>query len=85
VKALLLLLLIVAGIWFWRQRQAGADTEAVDEAADDAATPPVAPAAPVALEMVRCQCCGVHLPGHEAVAGKNGPYCSAEHRQQSEP
>jgi len=83
VKALLLLLLIAAGIWFWRQRQAGADTDA--NAADDAAAPPAVPAAPVALEMVRCQCCGVHLPGHEAVAGKNGPYCSAEHRQQSEP
>jgi len=75
MKALLLLLAIAAGVWWWRGRQA--DTAA--------AVPPIKPAAPDLLDMVRCQHCGMHIPGNEAVAGKNGLYCSADHLRQAEP
>ncbi|MEY4979796.1 MAG: hypothetical protein RLZZ352_2066 [Pseudomonadota bacterium] len=54
--------------------------------------PPVPPkaAAPsqakagVPVVMVACLHCGTHLPEDEAVHGRGGPYCSAEHRQQHE-
>lgn len=35
--------------------------------------------------MVRCTRCGIHVPGNEVVMGAKGPYCSADHLQQSEP
>lgn len=29
--------------------------------------------------MVACRHCGLHLPASDALAGPDGPYCSAEH------
>jgi len=69
-----MLLLIVAVIWWWRSRQSG--TANTSQAAK--------PASPEPLEMVRCSHCGMHIPGHEAVAGNKGLYCSASHCQQAE-
>ena len=37
-----------------------------------------------ALPMVRCHHCGVHLPGSDAVNGRDGAYCSVAHRRESE-
>lgn len=34
--------------------------------------------------MVTCSTCGIHLPRAEAVTGRLGHYCSADHRQQAE-
>jgi uncharacterized protein len=34
--------------------------------------------------MVRCRHCGMHIPGNEAISGKLGSYCSAEHLRISE-
>ena len=34
--------------------------------------------------MVRCHHCGVHLPGSDAVNGRDGAYCSVAHRRESE-
>jgi uncharacterized protein len=31
--------------------------------------------------MVACLQCGTHLPESEAVQGRQGAYCSTEHRQ----
>lgn len=39
-------------------------------------TPPPAPP----RAMLRCQQCGMHLPADEALPGKGGVFCSAEHR-----
>jgi uncharacterized protein len=38
-----------------------------------------------AIEMVRCDVCGVHCPKIDALAGKRGVYCTAQHRSQAEP
>jgi len=73
VKALLLLVLVLAGVWWWRSRQAPSNND----------IPEVPPAQP--LDMVRCTRCGMHIPSAEAVQGKQGPYCSHEHLKQLEP
>jgi uncharacterized protein len=73
MKALLMLLVIFAGVWLWRSRQAGLSK-------------PAAPAAPPAkpLDMVRCAQCGLHVASAEAIQGQRGQYCSAEHLQRAE-
>ena len=37
-----------------------------------------------AIEMVRCDVCGVHCPKIDSLAGKRGVYCTAQHRSQAE-
>lgn len=73
MKALLFLAVLLAGVWWWRSRQAANDKE-IPEA------PPAQP-----LDMVRCTQCGMHIPSVEAVQGRQGPYCSQEHLKQLEP
>lgn len=34
--------------------------------------------------MVACLHCGTHLPESEAIKGREGSYCCAEHREQRE-
>jgi uncharacterized protein len=77
VRALLFLAVILAGVWWWRSRQASRDKDMPE-------TPPAQPLAQP-LDMVRCTQCGMHIPGVEAVQGKQGPYCSQEHLKQLEP
>lgn len=36
------------------------------------------------VEMVRCAECGMHLPDFEALPGRGGHFCSAEHRNRFE-
>jgi uncharacterized iron-regulated membrane protein len=71
VKALLMLLIVLAGVWLWRKRQASL-TELKRQ------PPPV-------LDMVPCSFCAVHVPGAEAVPGAKGCYCSLDHLHQAEP
>ena len=72
MKALLMLLVILAGVWLWRNRQASLGR-------------PAAPAAPPKpLDMVRCAQCGLHVSSAESIQGKQGKYCSAEHLQRAE-
>ena len=73
MKALLFLVVVLVGVWWWRSRQASGDKQ----------TPETPPAQP--LDMVRCTQCGMHIPSVEAVQGKQGPYCSQEHLKQLEP
>ncbi len=73
MKALLFFVVVLAGVWWWRSRQAPVD-ETLPEA------PPVEP-----LDMVRCIQCGMHVPGAEAVQGERGSYCCQEHLKQLEP
>lgn len=75
MKALLLLVVILAGVWLWRSRAAPL-------------APPTKPSSPLDTkppqEMVMCAHCGMHIPGNEVVTGKQGVYCSQDHLHQSE-
>jgi uncharacterized protein len=44
-----------------------------------ARVPPTA-APPPPLAMVACAHCGLHLPANEALPGRGGVFCGAEHR-----
>ncbi len=72
----LLIALIALALVFWlrhKVRQRG-------RSGDAKAAAPQAGAASI-QKMVMCTHCGVHLPGHEAIAGASGkPYCDAAHR-----
>ena len=79
MKYLVVLLVVLAGAWLWRnQRRADADERREKRAG--AAPPPVPPL----LEMVACPVCGVHLAARDAVQGKRALYCSTDHRHQAE-
>ncbi|MCA3238681.1 MAG: PP0621 family protein [Curvibacter sp.] len=75
MKFLLLLAVVLLVAWLWRSGRR-------NEPPQRAAQPP---AKPGPQEMVRCAHCGVHLPHGEALVGRIGLYCSAEHRQLAEP
>jgi uncharacterized protein len=74
MKLLLLLAVVLLVAWLWRARRT---TPTRGRQA-----PP--PAAPQPQDMVACALCGTHLPQTEAVTGRQGVYCSAEHRQRAE-
>lgn len=78
MKIALILLAIIAAIWFFKASRRGADK------AKKSAGKPVSPDVP-ALDMVRCQYCEVHLPRPDAIEGKKGIYCSLEHQRRAEP
>lgn len=46
--------------------------------------PPPHAKPPAPQDMVACQRCGVHLPRADALPGKEGVFCSAEHRREHE-
>ena len=75
MRGLLLLLLVLAGVWLWRSRAASLGQQP--------SPPPAAP--PPTLDTVACSRCSVHFPQAEAVQGKRGVYCCAEHLHRSEP
>lgn len=75
MRALLVLAIVVLAVWLWRSGRR-------DISGTDRPAPPATPPSP--QEMVRCAHCGVHLPRSDAVAGRLGLYCSAEHRQSAE-
>ena len=69
MKALIVLIAILAGVWLWRSSR----------------KPPAASEKPGGVKgMTACPVCGVHLPKVEAVKGKQALYCSADHRHQAE-
>jgi len=74
MKYLLVLAVVVVAIWIWRQNRR---EEAREQAA--AARPRAVPGP--AQPMLRCARCGVHLPAADAVAGRQGSYCSEAHRR----
>ena len=39
---------------------------------------------PLPQDMLKCAHCGLHLPRDEALPGRGGVFCSAEHRQAHE-
>lgn len=78
MKVLIILLAILAGVWFWRSRRQKSLTErqrpTVEPPPADAGTAP----------MVACAVCGVHVPPTEVITGRLGSYCSVAHRQRAE-
>ncbi len=73
MRALLILAAVLAGVWLWRNIR-GSDASGQSAKTDE----------PVLQDMVRCRQCGMHIPGSEAIVGKQGSYCSAEHLRLSE-
>jgi uncharacterized protein len=65
---------VLIGAWLWRASRARSSAE-----------PKAPPPAPQPQDMVACALCGVHLPQAEALPGRQGRYCCAEHRQRAEP
>ena len=79
MKIALVLALVLVGVWLFRLNRRS-DRRG---SARQRPPPPEKPAA-MALDMVRCRQCDVHLPKADAIAGKQGVYCSLEHRVRAE-
>jgi uncharacterized protein len=74
MKYLTVFAVLAVAFWIWRNNRRS-----------EVAPPAKAKAAPVGVQpMLQCAVCGVHLPESDAIAGKQGRYCSAEHRKQLE-
>ena len=73
-KFLLVILVVLAVVWLLRAKRSSGSPKS---------QPPKA--TPQPLEMVRCTLCSVHIPYAEAIQGKKGLYCSADHLHRAEP
>jgi uncharacterized protein len=71
MKYLVLLLIVVAGIWWIRQQRKPNHRPPHD--------PHTGP-----QTMVPCAHCGTHVPEGDAIHGRHGVYCSEQHRQRQE-
>jgi uncharacterized protein len=71
MKYLLLLLIVLAGIW-WIRQQRKPDHNKPSQTSTTTQT------------MLPCAHCGTHVPEHDAIQGKHGVYCSESHRQHHE-
>ena len=79
MKYALVLGLVLVIVWLWRSSRQGRANN------DHRANASKKPASlEKATEIVACQVCQVHLPRSESLPGKNGLYCSAEHRRQAD-
>lgn len=77
MKFLITLGVLILGIWLWRaQRTPPSAGQPMPGKAKSEALP---------QEMVACRQCAMHIPAAEAVVGKLGSYCCAEHLNRSEP
>lgn len=72
MKFFLVLAVVFIGVWLWRSGR------------QDKVTREKPPTPPEPQDMVSCRLCGVHFPKADAVAGRDGLYCSVEHRQRAE-
>lgn len=77
MKFLLVLIVVMVGVWVWRSNRAA------ERAEEDKARPPRSGSVG-AIEMGRCDLCGMHCPDDDLVKGRRGVYCSTQHRDQAE-
>jgi uncharacterized protein len=78
MKYLTVLAVLAVAFWIWRSNRVGGAAKRpsnVEKSAPSDATP---------KPMLQCTVCGVHLPATDAIAGKQGSYCSSAHRKQLE-
>ncbi|MBB1075750.1 hypothetical protein HUU62_15165 [Rhodoferax sp. 4810] len=73
MKGLLLLAAVLVVVWLWKSRSAPAKPDRAARATE-----------PQPQDMVRCHRCGLHLPKADALVGRQGNYCCAEHLHLSE-
>ena len=69
MKYLVLLLMVLAGIWWIRQQRKP------DQPSQKKSDPHV---------MLPCAHCGTHVPESDAIRGSRGLYCSEVHRENHE-
>ncbi len=74
MKFLMVLAVVLIGFWVWRSSRS--DRKPPQQSAPDSTR---------AIEMVRCDVCGLHCPKLDVVVGKLGVYCTAQHHRQAEP
>lgn len=73
MKYLLVLVVVMVAFYIWRNNRLE------DHRSNTARKAPPAKGLAPSI-MVACRQCGTHLPENEAVQGRQGVYCSAEHR-----
>lgn len=78
MKYLLVLAVVLIGFYVWRSSREGRQPPAAPRPGKSAGTA-------TSIEMVECAHCGIHCPGTDAIAGKHGVYCTAQHRREAEP
>ncbi len=74
MKLILLVFVILLGVWLWRSSRPTLPRAGPSKTGTEAQP----------LDMVSCAFCSVHLPAAEAVQGKQGVYCSADHLARAE-
>lgn len=77
MKFLLVLIVVMVAVWIWRSNRAAERHE------DDKSHRPRSKATS-AIDMGRCDLCGMHCPDDDLVKGRSGAYCSIQHRDQAE-
>lgn len=78
MKYFLLFAVVFAFAWHWRS------TRRADIAERKRKVRPVPGTAAEPVDMVQCAHCHLHLALPDAVGGRSGRYCSAEHRALAE-
>ena len=73
-KLLLVILVVLVVVWLLRANRSSGSSKSQHPKAS-----------PQPLEMVRCTFCSVHIPQADAIQGKKGLYCSADHLHRAEP
>jgi uncharacterized protein len=74
MKYFILLLVVLAVLWFWRRARGGGETGPA----------PKPGSTPLPQDMVRCPVCSVHLPRSDALPGPDGQlYCCAAHSERA--
>ena len=76
MKYLLVVIVVMVAFWIWRQNRHRAE--------EDTPQAPSSPATVTPQVMVACRLCGAHVPQTDAVAGREGAYCSSEHLVEAE-
>ncbi len=78
MKYLTVFAVLAIAFWIWRSNRFSVDSKRSSAKAKSA------PSDAAPQPMLQCSVCGVHLPAADALAGKQGSYCSSAHLKQLE-